>query len=152
LVVFILLAVGGARDRRLLLELLPETRVFLDESRLSACASPDSKTRKEGLRMTEAVQTLAEAATALAEADRKRPKEAKARLRKWVKRAIAELPADSLNRLAAMCAMHLDQETLKRTGKSPGYAKSVVEELAAEQMAKLHVARMNGSAFRWRWR
>jgi len=95
--------------------------------------------------MMEAVQTLAEA-------DRKRRKEAKARLRKWVKRAIAELPADSLNRLAAMCAMHLDQEMLKRTGKSPGYAKSVVEELAEEHVAKLHVARMNGGAFRWRWR
>ena len=70
--------------------------------------------------MTEADQTLAQAATALPEAVRKRPKEAKARLRKWVRRAIADLPADSLNRLAAMCALHLDQEALKRTGKSPG--------------------------------
>jgi hypothetical protein len=54
-----------------------------------------------------------------------------------VKRAIAELPADALNRLAATCAMHLDQETLKRTGKSPGYAKAVVDELAAERVAKV---------------
>jgi hypothetical protein len=100
--------------------------------------------------MMEADQMLA--ATALPEAVRKRPKEAQARLQKWVKRAIADLPADSLNRLAAMCAMHLDQEALKRTGKSPGYAKAVVEEVAAEHVAKVHVARMNGSAFRWRWR
>jgi hypothetical protein len=62
--------------------------------------------------------------------------EAQARLRKWVKRAIAELPPASLNRLAATCAMHLDQEALKRTGKSPGYAKSVVEEIAAKHVAK----------------
>ena len=109
------------------------------------------KMRKKGGRMMKADQTLAEAATALPEAVRKRPMEA-VRLRKWMKRAIADLPADALNRLAAMCAMHLDQEMLKRTGKSPGYAKSVVEELAEEHVAKLHVARMNGGAFRWRWR
>jgi len=90
-------------------------------------------------------QTLAEAAAALPEAVWRRPKEAQARLRKWVKRALADLPADALNRLAAMCAMHLDQETLKRTGKLPGYAKAVVDELAAEHVAKVQVARMNGS-------
>jgi hypothetical protein len=100
--------------------------------------------------MTEADQTLAEAIMALPEAVRKRPKEAKARLRIWVKRAIANLPADALNRLAAMCAMHLDQEALKRTGKSPGYAKAVVDELAAEHVAKVQVTRMNGRTFRWR--
>ena len=90
--------------------------------------------------MTEADQTLAQAV-------RKRPKEA-ARLRKWVRRAIADLPADALNRLAAMCAMHLDLEALKRTGKSPGYAKAVVDELTAEHVAKVQEARMNGTAFR----
>jgi hypothetical protein len=63
-------------------------------------------------------------------------REAEARFRKWVKQAIAELPAARLNRLAATCAMHLDQEALKRTGKSPGYAKSVVDELAAKHVAK----------------
>ena len=84
----------------------------------------------------------------LAEAVRKRPKEA-ARLRKWVKRAIADLPADALNRLAAMCAMHLDQEALKRTGKSPGHAKAVVDELTAEHVAKVQMARMNRSTSRW---
>ena len=62
--------------------------------------------------------------------------EAQARLRKWVKRAMAELPAASLNRLAATCAMQLDLEALKRTGKSPGYARSVVDELAAGRVAK----------------
>jgi len=98
--------------------------------------------------MMKADQTLVEAATALPEAVRERPKEA-ARLRKWVKRAIADLPADALNRLAAMCAMHLDQETLKRTGKSPGHAKAVVDELAAEHVANVQMARMDGSASRW---
>ena len=92
--------------------------------------------------MTEADQTPAEAV-------RKAPKEAQARLRKWVRRAIADLPADALNRLAAMCAMHLDQEALKQTGKSPGYAKAVVDELTAEHVAKVQMARMDGSASRW---
>jgi hypothetical protein len=63
--------------------------------------------------------------------------EAQARVRKWVKRAIAELPAASLNRLAATCAMYLDLEARKRTGKSPDYAKSVVDELAAERVARV---------------
>src|SRR5215471_19343587 len=98
--------------------------------------------------MMKADQTLAEAATALPETVRKRPKEA-ARLRKWVKRAIADLPADALNRLAAICAMHLDQEALKRTGKSPGNAKAVVDELRAEHVAKVQMARMDGSPSRW---
>src|SRR5215472_8198547 len=98
--------------------------------------------------MMKADQTLAEAAAALPEALRKRPKEA-ARLRKWVKRAIADLPADALNRLAAMCAMHLDQEALKRTGKSPGYANAVVAELTAELVAKVQMARMNRCTSRW---
>ena len=84
-------------------------------------------------------QTLAETPTELPGAARKRPKEA-ARLRKWVKRAIADLPADALNRLAAMCAMHLDQEALKRTGKSPGNAKAVVDELTRSTWLR----------FRWR--
>ena len=69
-----------------------------------------------------------------------------------MKRAIADLPADALNRLAAICAMHLDQEALKRTGKSPGNAKAVVDELRAEHVAKVQVTRMNGSVFRWRGR
>jgi hypothetical protein len=98
--------------------------------------------------MMKADQTLAEAVMALPEAVRKRPKEA-ARLRKWVKRAIADLPADALNRLAVMCAMHLDQEELKQTGKSPGHAKAVVDELTAERVAKVQTARMDGSASRW---
>ena len=68
-------------------------------------------------------------------------REAQARLRKWVKRAMAELPAVSLNRLAATCAMQLDLEALKRTGKSPGHAKSVVDELAAERVVKARRAR-----------
>jgi hypothetical protein len=55
--------------------------------------------------------------------------EAQARVRKWVKRGIAELPAASLNRLAATCAMYLDLEARERTAKSPDYAKSVADEL-----------------------
>ena len=45
---------------------------------------------------------------------------------------------------------YTDQEVLKRTGKSPGYTKAVVDELAAEHVAKVQVTRMNGRAFRWR--
>jgi len=67
--------------------------------------------------------------------------EARARLRKWAKRALAGLSAASLNRLAAMCAMHLDLEALKQTGKSPGYSKSVVDEVVAERVAKARRAR-----------
>jgi hypothetical protein len=57
-------------------------------------------------------------------------------LRKWVKRAIAELPAASLNRLAATGAIYLGLKTRKRTGTSPDNAKSVVDELAAAHVAK----------------
>jgi hypothetical protein len=75
----------------------------------------------------------------LGEQDGRRPDgplgEAQARLRKWVKRAIAELPAASLNRLAATCAMYLDLEARKRTAKLPDYAKPVVDELAAAHLA-----------------
>jgi len=67
--------------------------------------------------------------------------EAQARLRKWVKRAMAELPAASLNRLAATCAMYLDLEARKQTGKSPDYAKSVLDELTAAHVAKAKRAR-----------
>jgi hypothetical protein len=37
--------------------------------------------------------------------------------------------------------MQLDLDALKRTGKSPGHAKSVVDELAAERVAKGRRAR-----------